>query len=627
MARWIGVGVAVVALLTVAPAAGADVTHSTVTAPASGAGFDVDLDAPGVVTVSGTATADDPANDSVDIVCTYSEAPDGSAAALAPTGATGALTPTGPDTGTFSVQVSLDEFDYYTCRLRAIPSGTLPADYRPFTGPVAHVSGHYTVPPSQPPELTDFYQDISGPLGYWDGGSTASCFVFSTYTLDPATLGYGQLFGCAQVSGAAPVGTRAVLQVDGHDAFLPAEATTFGAIADGEPITGFARHLDPASGDVRLSTLEPVVRCADGSTPYPPTCPAWTAAGLSDHSLTVGDHGGRLVRHTDVWTNSGSGARQVDVWYQVAAANTATQWQFPGETAYAPHVAGDHSGAGGAIPTPPAGPASALAADDPAQADYLNPRGSITWSSPPGEIRFTSPNVLYLHYMRSVPAGRASAISLAFATDASQANADALSAAARASMRPSVTIAAPARVTTSTVKVTGFATDDGPVSVSVNARPASVSAAGTWSVIVPLKPGANALVATATDSDGNTARAQRTVTRATSSPPPATPVVPSNQFTLRVKKPKAGAKSIRATLRVPGPGLIRAKLSARGKRLDKARKTVTRARKVTVRLRLGTNALARLHRRHRLRARVTVSFRPIGGTTRTKIRHLTLRAR
>jgi hypothetical protein len=224
-----------------------------------------------------------------------------------------------------------------------------------------------------------------------------------------------------------------------------------------------------------------------------------------------------------------------------------------------------------------------------------------------------------------VAAGRASAISLAFATDVSQANADALSAAARASMRPSVTLVAPARVTTATVKVTGSARDDGPVSVSVNGRPAAVSAAGTWSVVVPLTPGANALVATATDGDGNTARAQRTVTRAISSgPAPATPGLPSNQFTLRVRRK---AKSVRAILHVPGPGLIRAKLNARGERLDKARKTVTRARKATVGLRLDADALAHLRRHHRLRARVTVSFRPIGGTTRKKTRHLRLRAR
>jgi hypothetical protein len=45
-------------------------------------------------------------------------------------------------------------------------------------------------------------------------GSTSDCFVFSTYTLDPATLGYCQLFSCASISGADPAGARAALRVD-----------------------------------------------------------------------------------------------------------------------------------------------------------------------------------------------------------------------------------------------------------------------------------------------------------------------------------------------------------------------------------------------------------------------------
>jgi glucodextranase-like protein len=640
MVHRIVVGAVMVGALAFAPAAGAAVTASTVTSPANGTGFDVDLDDPGQITVTGTATADNPATDMVRIACTYSENADGSAAVLAPTAATGALTPTGVGTGTFSVQVSGDQFEYFTCRLRAVPSGGLPSDYRSFTGPVAHFSGRSTDPPNQPPALHDFYQDISGPLGYWDGGSTSACFVYSTYTLDPATLGYGQLFDCAGVAGGDPTGTRASLRVDGRDGFLPAEASSYTAITGDEPITGFVRRLDPASGDVQLTASEPTVHCADGSTTYPPTCPAWADAGLSDRATTVGDHGGRLVRHTDVWTNSGSGARQLDVWYRVSVANTAAQWRFPGETAYAPHADGDHSGAGGAIPTPPAGPASVLVADDPAQAGYLQPRGSVTWSSAPSEIRFTASSQLYLHYVRTVPARGAAAVSLAFATDGSQANVDALSAGARAGLRPTVAITGPAngvRVGTAAVRVTGTATDDGPVSVSVNGHSAALAANRTWSVVVPLRPGANTLVATARDSDGNTAQAQRTVTRATVSPPPpprpvtpSNPVMPSNRFTLTLKKPKAGDKSLTVTLTVPGAGAIRAKLRALLKRpprrvtLAKAKKTATTAGKVRLRLRLTKKARALLRRHHALNARLSVTYTPTGGTARAKTKSVRL---
>jgi hypothetical protein len=628
----IAVGAVAVAALCFAPAAGAAVTASSVTSPADGAAFEVDLDNPGQITVTGTATAGDPANDMVRIACTYSENPGGPASAIAPPAAVGGLTQTGANTGTFSIQVPIEPFSYYNCRLRAVPAGPLPSDYRPFTGPVARFSGHSTVPANEPPELQDFYQSISGPLGYWDGLSTSDCFVGSTYTYDPVTLGFGQLFGCAWVGDDDPTGTRASLQVDGRDAFLPWEAyNTYNSIAGAEPITGFTRRVDAATGDTRLSASEPIVRCADGTTAYPPTCPAWEDAGVRNQSETVGSHGGRLVRHTDVWTNSGSTARQLDVWYQVDLAG-APQWRFPGEPAYAPRADGD------TIAAPPAGPATALVANDPAQADYLHPRGSLTWSSPPTEIRFTASTHLYLHYVRTIAAGGAVAISHAFATDGSQESVDALSADARAAMLPSVAITAPAdgaTVGSATVTVTGTATDDGPVLVGVNGHAATVAADGTWSVAVPLQRGANTLVATATDTEGNTARAQRTVTLATSGPPPPPPPppsTPSNQFTFKVKRPKAGQKSIRLTVTVPGPGAIRARLTAKIRRpartvtLAKARKAARAAGRVPVTLRLTKKSLALLRKRQQLKARASVTFRPTGGTARTKSKRVTVRA-
>ena len=184
-------------------------------------------------------------------------------------------------------------------------------------------------------EVRDFYQDVSGPLGYWDGYSS-HCFVNSTYTLDPVSLHYGDMFGCADISGADPAGTRAALRIDGRDAFLPAE--TYGPYAGrtgAVPITGFARRLDPASGDASLGAALPALQCANGAAAYPPACPAWADGGLRDDATTVGDHGGRLVRHTDVWTNTGTTARQLDVWYRITTAHAGVQWRFPGEAAFA----------------------------------------------------------------------------------------------------------------------------------------------------------------------------------------------------------------------------------------------------------------------------------------------------
>ena len=367
------------------------------------------------------------------------------------------------------------------------------------------------------------------------------------------------------------------------------------------------------------------MRCADGSTTYPPICPAWADAGMSDRATTVGSHGGRLVRHTDVWTNSGSVARRLDLWYQISAANPAVQWRCPGEAAYAARTAGDHSGAGGTIPAPPGGPASVLLADDPAQAGYLDPRGSITWSSAPSEIRFAASNRLYVRYVRTVAARGAVAVSLAFATDGAQASVDALSADARAGMRPTVAITSPAdgaTVAAAEVTVTGTATDDGPVSVTVNGRGATVRANRAWSVAVPLRPGANTLVATARDGDGNTARAQRTVTLATGGPAPPPPAV------MRLRAP---------SLSVFGHLGSRARCGMRTGRLDSCRVRLVVGPRVIARGRAASEGASRrslgvtltltrygrkllAHRLGGVRARMRARAATSGGVRRTATR-------
>src|SRR4051794_17169834 len=98
------------AFLACAAPASAAVTASHVDAPANGTQLDFDRADPGMVTITGTATADDPSTDRIDVACTNAEQQDGTAsvAARPPTGLGQPLTPTGPHSGTFSVAVSRD---------------------------------------------------------------------------------------------------------------------------------------------------------------------------------------------------------------------------------------------------------------------------------------------------------------------------------------------------------------------------------------------------------------------------------------------------------------------------------------------------------------------------------------
>jgi hypothetical protein len=551
----IAVGAAALTVLFAVPA-GAAVTASEVTSPAGATSYDVDLDHPGTIRVTGTATASDPASDKVDIRCT--------------TASDSVLVMTGVDltsTGTFDLDLPLFRLDHYSCRLRAVPAGETPASLAAFSGPVVHVSGHSSNPPDDPSHLTDFMQDVSGPQGYWSGESTSACFVGDTHAFDPATLADGQLFGCSAIANGDPTGSRASLQVDGKNAFLPAEASIFPA-SGLEPLRDFTRRFDPATGDATLSQTEPVVRCADGSSAYPPTCPAWTDAGVTDRAETVGDHGGRLVRHTDTWTNSGSTVRHLDVFYEVAAGTgSPPSWKFPGQGAYASYDAG------GAVSPPPAGVGTAFVAADPGQVDYAHPRGSLTWSVAPAEVSFAAPDMLYLHYRLTVPAGGSTAVTLAYATDGTQAGVDALSQAARAALTPAPPASDP--------------------------TPAPAPAPGPAPAATP--------------------------------PPPTRKPPVSNAFTPRLTKPHRGAKTVKVTVTLPGAGTVDAALSATGTaaarttHLAKLRKAAARPGRITLTLKLTRQALKLIRSRHSVRARIAVTFTPSGGAAATKSLAVTLR--
>jgi hypothetical protein len=195
-----------------------------------------------------------------------------------------------------------------------------------------------------------------------------------------------------------------------------------------------------------------------------------------------------------------------------------------------------------------------------------------------------------------------------------------------AALLPTVAITAPAdgvTVQASPVTVTGTSTGSAPVAVAVNGVAASLGAGGAWAASVPLAPGANTVVATGTDTNGNVVRAQRSVVYA---PPVTKPPVPSNVFTLKVIKPKAGATSVKFTLTLPGPGAVAATLKG-STTLAKTNMTAKAKGKLTLTLRLSKKALALISKRHTLKAKLSVRFTPTGGTAATKTAKVTLRAK
>ena len=129
-----------------------------------------------------------------------------------------------------------------------------------------------------------------------------------------------------------------------------------------------ARSRDAATP--RSAAALPSLHCANGAAAYPPACPAWAdgrPARRCHHCGRSRRPARAPHRRLDATptrplasSTSGTGSRRP----------TSGSVEFPGEAAFAGHVAGD------TIPAPAAGPGSALIANDPAQADFLQPRGS-----------------------------------------------------------------------------------------------------------------------------------------------------------------------------------------------------------------------------------------------------------
>jgi hypothetical protein len=134
---------------------------------------------------------------------------------------------------------------------------------------------------------------------------------------------------------------------------------------------------------------------------------------------------------------------------------------------------------------------------------------------------------------------------------------------------------------------------------------------------VPLAIGGNAITATATDADGNTATASRSVTRAQPpSPPPS-----SFKATLKNVKVKQGKDgTVTVTVAVNAAGKLSGSLSRKAGRKTKvfARGKKSAARAGTVRLKLKpSKATRKLLRKRSLKSTLKLSFTAQGSTAKT----------
>lgn len=526
-------------------AAHAAVTATTITAPADGHApvFDwLDGQGPHVVRITGTAvgTGADGA-DTVDVVCQRRGEPLVSAETQGST-VVAQDVPIAVAGGarTFSVAVDAALAPLRTpCRLRAIAANALSFDPAKFAaGPALFPSG-----------LRDFRESALGNpnVGRLHDVDTSTvtpgrtstahlesfggCGLWDARPLDPAVgpdVAALNVFDCAGYADDVADGTtptRSELQVDGANAFTGAMAALGSGglpAVDGRPPLTRTATRDPATGLLRLTESTDVVRCATTPAAYPfanaADCGTLVPTGLRMvRDATMSDDG-RVTTMRDRWESADGAEHVLDLLFEIDFATPRYGIQLPWT---APDVSAYPGSA--SFPGPPSAPASIPVYSDRTVpgGDLARPTGAVSFATAPTSVEFISglgdpSRFMELRYLRTIPAAAPLELVHTFSMAPTAAGSAQLAARAEDSYAgPAIAITAPAVGATSAtadVLVTGTATDNrGVASLTVAGAPVAVGPDGGWSHPLRLVPGANAILARATDGAGNVSEASVSV--------------------------------------------------------------------------------------------------------------------
>jgi Glucodextranase, domain B/PASTA domain len=507
------------------------------------------------LTVSGDAT---PGSGNVDVVCYF-----GSGATFGEKVLAGSV-PVGDD-GSFTTTALMRLIAGHACRLRAIPTGGESIDDVPdFAGPQIAVSeaglpsGVVDGNPNYPFDFYVYAESLTGSAA-WD--SAGSCGPFAApydasfgqgnFAIDCA----GSLLGANMPSGA----TRSDVQIDGRNAYdaVTAEGLSVG-IGDLTRFPSLSASVvqDPTNGDVTSDETESWATCA---TPvaYPPTshdCPVFASTGVQlQRDITTSD-GGLVVEMTDTWSSTDGQAHSLDLLYDdYVGLHSSNQqgvqpgYEFPGQSSFSTYRAGD------TLPGPGTAPGSILVSSDinSADGDTSQAVGAITFSSPPTEFTFVSPDEFQEHQVLQVPAGGSVRLTYIYSTAHAVAQVQPLALAAQdvvdAPLLAITSLPNGTAVSTPTLNLSGVAgAGSGIASLAVQGQPVPVAPDGRWEAQVALTPGSNTITAVATDDAGASFQSHVTVVYTPpSSPLPLGPTVVCKVPRIKDMKVPAAERALR----------------------------------------------------------------------------------
>ncbi len=444
--------------------------------------------------------------------------------------------------GAFSVSAPLSKLPNQPCVLRAVPTGDAeahpPGQGAPYAGPRVLRSSFEIFTKSS--VAYDYEQEFLTLGAYLGVDSVGDEGLYYSYLFAPGTLAKSESGfydnASLQTENQPPSGsaTRSELQVDGTNAYAPDGAKQLGeglpakTLLPGTPSVT-ASTTETAPGEFIVQESDPIVQCAPEPSVFPPTeksCKEFVPVGVQLNRTWQSTHGDRVALMTDSWVSTDGATHHLSALYDQETSEHGTEgaFEFPGASSFSAVSEGQ------AESTP--GDSAIYYKTDaatPDGGDLTNPQLAIVYDTQPsgGQVSFHQSSVgklpiFEMPYERTITPGSPFKLRMGFVTEYELGAVRALAGEVLAGYPPSVSIASPANgavVSASTVTVTGSATDTGAVaSVTVNGHPATLASNGSWSVSVPLNPGANTLTALATDQAGLTAGKAITVTYAPALP-------------------------------------------------------------------------------------------------------------
>lgn len=441
----------VAAAVTLAGAAALPASASTtITSPADGTLAIDDLATPTPVAVSGTATPET----SVDLRCSWRASGTTHVSAVLSGGS--AVPVSG---GAFTASVTLPD-DTELCRLVALPSGQpVPSDLSGYAGPrlslllADHLPADTKATP--PGSQHDFGATAIGTDAEAWLDAAGSYGLDATHLLTPEPARAGRVFGLSDTilatdpaTGGDPQTTATGMVVDGINTY---NGSTWESVLNSPSAwlySGF--HPFPAVSDAvalkagpsaELTEEDTIVRCTGGTNDnyYPPqgnTCGGLADAGVRLEVVSSTGPAGTVLTRRWRFASTDGQAHHVRFVVRETAYDNGNghprTWRLPGDAGYVAHTSGQ-------LPAPPAAAPWALRfhAEGAADGDVSEGVGGLVSSAVPSAMRFTADKVIALTYDLDVPAGGATDVVHAFASEATQAALDADLAAAIARLSPS----------------------------------------------------------------------------------------------------------------------------------------------------------------------------------------------